>query len=462
MKKLLLALLLFLDIQGIVQAQFGPIKNLRYQDDFSDLKSDSIQAKGTDKLKFIPIGKNITLSFGGEIREWYELRVNSNFGDLPPEFIEDKNGVIQHRIMLHADAWFGERFRVFSQLNNTNEFGSPNEPISEIVVDGLGLHQLFGEFHFDVKDSSHSTFVRLGRQEFDFGNGLLISSREGPNNRLAFDAASFIYNNKKFDLHLFGGTPVIINPEVFDNTRIEEYLWGSYLNARKQKDIKLDLYYFGFKSERRSFNWVNGEQTRHTVGTRAWHYSPTFRLEAESMYQFGKFNDLKINAFNFSAELAYVFDKVFLKPSIGLAGSYITGDQNNSDNELNTFDPLYPKPLFGFAAPLGPSNITNIRPIVGLQPVKGMMMNASVYFLSRQSIEDGNYSPGVQQVRPFPEFESDAKSIGTQYALDIFYVPNPHLTFLSFMSYLEPGDYVTETGNGKSSFFVSLSAAYKF
>lgn len=453
-------LLLSLGVQ--LMAQPGPIKNLRYQDDWRYLNNDTVIKKGLEKLKYISLSKkrNIHISFGGEIREWWELRGNPNFGDVPPGYVQDKYGVLQHRFMLHTDFWAGNNFRVFGQLNNTFQIGSNNEPIPEIIQDGIGVHQLFFEYHILTKPKS-DFFLRIGRQEYSFGNEMLISSREGPNNRQAFDGASLVYGNRNLTVHLFAATPIIILPNAFDNQHINEYIWGGYFYLQKQKKVQLDAYYMGFKTARRLFNFVPGKQTRHTLGARIHQFGKKLRFDVEGMYQVGKFNLDNINAYKLIGQVLYEFPGK-LKPVIGLGGSYISGDRSPEDRQLNTYDPLYPKPMYGLAAPLGPSNIMSIQPKVGLQPVKGMMIYFSIYKLARQSAADGTYAPSMVQVRPFAPYSSAKKSIGTQYALDLFYIPNPNWVFISFISYLKPGDYVNETGMGKPVFYLSLSGAYKF
>lgn len=464
-KSSVLFLLLFSLSIPLAFGQPGPIKFQRYDDDFSHLQADSTVKKGLDKLKYIPLSRKVTglsLSVGGEIREWYEFRKNVNFGDLPPGMVPDPDGALLHRAMIHADLWAGTQARLFVQFNNTLKIGSPNDPIEEIEQDGLGLHQAFMEFHFSAMPPGKQLFLRAGRQEYSFGNELMISSREGPNNRQNWEGASLIYRNGPQTLTFFGATPLILQPKVFDNEHIPEYMWGVYASNPNLKPGGMDLYYMGFHSSRRLFNFVPGTQTRHTGGVRFWELQKPLTYDVEGMYQLGKFEDLDIQAFNLSAEVKYTFPGK-LKPVIGLAGVYISGDRDSTDGQLNTFDPMYPKPTFGLAAPLGPANITNIRPIIGLKPISGLGIYGSVYFMGRQSNQDGTYTPGMQQVRPFSFLGSSTeKFIGRQYALDIFYFPNPHWGFISFISLVEPGKYVQETGAGQTTFFSSLSASYKF
>ncbi|WP_082026527.1 alginate export family protein [Flammeovirga sp. OC4] len=445
-------------------AQVRPIHDLRYNDNFSYLLSDTVQKKGTDHLKWMPISKggNTKWSLGGEVREWYEYRKNSNFGDVPPGMITDYDGSLQHRLMLHADLQVNTRIRVFGQLNNTLELGNPNPPVPEIIVDGLGLHQFFLDLNVGKKGNEKGRIIRIGRQELDFGNGLLISSREGPNNRQAFDGISYIAKNKNIDLHALFATPVIIHPEVFDNSHINEFIWGAYASFRKLKPLKLDLYYFGFYSERRQFNYVSGKQNRHTIGGRLWQRGRRLWVDTDMMYQTGTFNDLMVHAFNATAEVHYFFPDVFLKPMIGLGASYVSGDYDPNDKQLNTFDPMYPKPVYGLAMAQGPSNITHIKPTFGLQPLERLYINFSWYYLARTSNKDGSYAPSMVQVRPSSETQSDQYGVGIQYGLDIFYIINQHFTLMSFNSYVTPGSYVKETGMGKPITFSAVALQYKF
>ncbi len=462
--KLLLLSLVVLGIPIASNAQFGPIHQLRYNDDFSYLNQDTIVKKGTEKFKYIPLSKSgqATISFGGEIREWFELRHNSNFGDLPPGHVQDPNGVLQHRLMLHMDVHISKRLRVFTQLNNTLEFGNPNPQIPEIIEDGLGLHQAFVDLNIGQVGNENKNRIRLGRQEYDFGNGLVVSAREGPNNRLPFDGITYLQQGANYDLQVLAATPVIIHPHVFDNTHTQEAIWGAYSSFKKNKKNHLDLYYLGLYSERRAYNYQSGNQTRHTFGGRLWQHGQSLFYEAEMMYQTGKFNALNINAFNFTGEIRHVFTTLPWKPMVGLGASYVSGDYDNNDTQLNTYDPLYPKPVYGLAIPQGPSNIAHLRPTFGLQPIEKLFINFRWYWLSRTSTKDGTYTPGMTQVRPMPGATSDSYPIGTQYGLDIFFIANNNLSFLTFMSYVEAGKYIQATGAGKNVFFLATTIQYKF
>ena len=75
-----------------------------------------------DYLKEIRLGKEMTLSFGGEWREQYQSYTHFNFGEVPADFVTQSPYQLMHRTMLHANIEFPRGFRVFTQLNSTARF----------------------------------------------------------------------------------------------------------------------------------------------------------------------------------------------------------------------------------------------------------------------------------------------------------------------------------------------------
>jgi hypothetical protein len=363
--------------------------------------------------------------------------------------------------MVHANLEITDHWSVFGQLNNTLEWGNPNPSIPEISVDTLDLHQLSLAYTFkDAHKRTHT--LRAGRQELSLGNELLISTREGPNNRLPFDGVSYRLAQAKWVGTYFLLTPVYINPGVFDNTHVAEWVWGAYHELTLKKAHRLDAYYLGLYSQKRAYQYRAGEQHRHTFGTRFWNQEQPVVYDVEVMYQLGAFNDQHINAINFNADGRYVFKELKWKPMVGLGLSYISGDYDPNDQQLNTFDALYPKPVYGLATPQGSSNIAHVKPTVGITPAKNLFINLSWYYLARASIHDGTYTPGMAQVRPLPQVHSDKYNVGTQYSLDAFYFMNKNITLISFMSYMQPGAYIKETGAGLPTFFAATTVQWKF
>jgi Alginate export len=438
--------------------QANAINILRYNDNFSAVKKDSVK-KGFNVLKNIPLSKSSTVSFGGEIREQYQYFDNLNFGDVPPTVKKISTGQVWHRVMLHSNIEIGKKVRVFAQVNSTFRFFNLNPITPEIDENQLSLHQAFIDYSFDKK-----WMIRAGRQELGYGNNRILTFREGPNTRLTFDAVIVKYKAPKRKIDFLAITPVVSKQNVFDDQSFKEYVFGVYgTEFIIPKKLLVDYYVLGFESDIRRYNFVGGKEKRQSYGLRIFSQNARLNYELESTCQSGKYKDAVIDAYGFSADLNYVINKR-LNFVIGAGGNYISGDKNKTDNKLNTYNLIFSKPSYGLAAPIGSSNIENFNPYIKIRPIKKLNVYAGVYFLQRQSNQDGTYSPGMAQVRPTPNnlFASTKKSIGTQYAIETGYDVNNHLFFAIDAAFLKAGSYVKETGKGLDVAYLSFKAAFKF
>lgn len=454
MKKILFTVFLL----GSLAAQ-SQISLLRYNDDFRYLKKDTVVKKGAENLKYLKLSDNSTVSFGGELREQFQYYDNLNFGDVPPAFSKSSTGQLWHRVMLHANLEIGDNTRIFTQLGSTFRFFNPNPLTPEIDENRLSLHQAFLDYRFNNR-----WMLRLGRQEIFYGSHRLFTFREGPNTRLAFDAAVVKYTSDKKKLDAFVLTPVHSREGVFDDRSFKDVIVGIYgTNTIAPKAVILDYYSMSFHSNQRKYNYVSGKENRQIAGIRLFSENERFNYELEATYQYGKFNELRINAYGFAADVNY---KLVPKHNLiaGIGSNYMSGDKNPNDNELNTYNTLFSKPPYGLTAPIGASNLINVNPYVKLNPVKKLHVFATAYFMRRQSHQDGTYSPGAVEVRPNPGmlFASPEKEIGTLLVLETSYTVNQHLSFGFDASHFLAGKYVKETGNGKAVTYLSLKGSYRF
>jgi hypothetical protein len=440
------------------QQNVNPINILRYNDDFKALKNDSTKT-GFEQLKYLSVGHNIYLSVGGELREQYQYFDNQNFGDVPPTFKQASAGQLWHRAMLHANLEIGTKARVFFQLNNTMRFFNDNPATPEIDENALSIHQFFVDWYVNPNWQ-----IRVGRQEMGYGNNRILTFREGPNTRLTFDAAvvKYKHNNRKIDFLVV--SPVTSKAGVFDDENLQDFIVGLYATEiLVPKKALLDYYFLNFTSDRRKYNYVSGNENRQSYGLRFFSQNPRFNYEFEGTYQTGSFNDLTIKAYGLSFDMSY---KISTKNNftIGLAGNYISGDKNRTDNELNTYNLIFSKPSYGLAAPIGSSNIENLNPYVRISPVKKLNLQFGVYLMQRQSIEDGTYSPGMAQTRPNREklYLSQSRSIGTQYSFEGTYMASQNLSFGMEGAYFVAGQYVKETGKGQNITYFSMKTTFKF
>jgi len=430
---------------------------LRYDDDFTSLKKDTVK-KGLDKVKYISLGKNNYISFGGEFRDQLQYYDNLNFGDVPPSY--SKTDVFQHlrRIMVHTNIELGNHFRFFMQLNHTGRELNNNPVVPEIDENQLSLHQAFGEW----KDNNWK--FRLGHQEMFYGNHRLITFREGPNTRQAFDGLVIKRKFKNGSLDFFAVSKVISKQYVFDDESMHDGLLGIYgTHFYANRKLGLDYYLVNFQSRDRMYNYQTGYENRQTFGIRLFSNLKTVNFEFEGAYQTGKFNDLTIDAYNVVADV-----NLTLFPSkkgvLGFAANIASGDKDSNDNKLNTYNLLYAKPAYGLVAPIGATNMLSLSPYLKINPAQKLNVLAQVFFLSRNSNQDGTYSPGMIQNRPRPTalFASDKKTLGQLYLLETAYQFSARSALAFDASYLKAGSYPKATGSGDDILYLSLKSTFKW
>jgi hypothetical protein len=433
------------------------ISMLRYDDNFLFLKKDSSK-KGLDKLKYISIGNKNYISFGGEIREQFQLFKNINFGDVPPKYHEVSPSQLLHRLMLHSNIELDNHLRFFIQLGNTVRFLNNNPAAPEIDENQLSLHQAFAEIKL-----AHWKF-RVGSQELLYGNNRLITVREGPNTRQSFDGVVIKREFKNGGIDFFAVSKVISKEFVFDDERFKEGLMGiygtQYFSSRK---IGLDYYAVNFQSRLRKYNYQSGFENRQTYGFRLFSNLKKINFELEGAYQSGKFGELTISAYTALADI-----NIMLLPGkkgiIGVAANAASGEKNNADNKLNTYNLLYAKPAYSLAVPVGATNIISLNTYIKINPVKKLSILAEVFLLARNSNKDGTYSPGMVENRPKPDllFVSAKKALGEFYVVETNYQQSKNLSFSFDASYFMAGSYPKATGSGKDITYFSFKSTFKF
>src|SRR5687767_11890892 len=129
---------------------------VRWNEDYSYLKSAPRDADPFDPLKYIPFGDNAYLSLGAQVRYRYEYFNNTNFGS----GFEDNDGYHLIRILAHADLHLGDNFRFFVQgksaLIEDGGIGADGAP-RPIDADELDLQQAFADFRLPLAEKDSLT-----------------------------------------------------------------------------------------------------------------------------------------------------------------------------------------------------------------------------------------------------------------------------------------------------------------
>ncbi|RAJ06554.1 alginate export protein [Chitinophaga skermanii] len=459
MKKILISTYLIAQVfvGSALHAQTQPkFASLYYNEDYSYLRKDSaLDMYGKMKYtKLHPKGTSY-VTFGADVRFQY-FYVNNEAWGLEPK---DSTGYVLSRFLVHADMHLGKHFRVFAQLQSSQAGDRMNPSgVEENILDG---HQFF----FDVQHAFNpqtAITLRVGRQELQYGSQRLIAVREAPNNRQSFDAARVLLSMKNQTLDAWYSHAVPSKHGIFDDRfNRDNKFWGVYYTHAKVPVLKhVEFYYLGLWKANNKYDQLSGEETRHSVGTRIWHTSNTWRYDWEALYQFGKVGTTNIRAWTVSSNTSYVFDQLKVKAELGLKSELISGNRSYTDNTVETFNPLYPRgAYFGLAPALGPANLIDVHPYVNVPLHKKLTATGEFAWFWRYSEQDGMYGPNGAFMLTGKNVAG--KSIGQQLSGSLGYRPNPFTLFRLESAYFRAGEYLKNATPGKNIFFTCITAQLK-
>ncbi len=439
-------------------AERPPFQTLRYNEDWSFLQDSSRRTGWLDPVKFIPLnGTNVYVSFGGEARLKYERYDEPVFNQQPA----DDDGFLLQRYLFHADLHATPYFRVFGQVQSSIEDFRNGGP-RPTDRDDLDFHQGFFDASTSWREGNEATF-RAGRQELAYGSQRLVSVRDSPNNRLAFDALRVRTRLGGWRADAWVGQPVEIDTGIFDDQRIQETIfWGGYVTGPLPfiPGLHADYYYLGLSRDKAGFARGTGDELRHSLGTRLFGKHSSLDWNFEFVGQFGSFGHEGILAWTAASDTGWTFAEAPARPRVFLRADIASGDHGGSN--LGTFNPLFPRgAYFNEAALIGPQNLMDLQPGVELALTKSVKLTASCDFVWRESPDDGVY--GVALNLQVPPGASDGRYVGSFPSVSLAWQAGRHLSLtLNYVAYLL-GDFVKESlpnqGNGN---YVSAVASFRF
>jgi hypothetical protein len=464
-----LAALTALSSGAVVFAQSAPsdspgrpaYRQQRSDEDWSVLRDPVKRHDWWDPIKFIPLrsDRDWYLSLGGEFRPFYERYDNYNWGAGP----QDDDGYYLQRVMFHADARMGRHARAFVELKSGVEQGRVGGARGP-DVDRLDVNQAFVDIGLAASTQVNVT-LRLGRQEMDYGDGSLISYREGPNVRRGYDGPKLMMHLAAWQVDAFLLRPVETDPGVFDDGREDsQRLWGVYASAR---DPLLgvfgrpELYYLGVKRGSARYDQGVGRELRHTVGLRTKSRKGALEYWLEGTFQFGSFERGAIRAWKHVQVYTYTFDRPRLRPRVGLNVAASSGDKDPHDLDLQTFHPLFPRGLYyGYSDSSGSLNAIVVHPSATVQVSRPLSLRNEVFLFWRQRTTDGLYSQPGFLLRTGQQ--SDARFVGTLAQAELTWRIDPHTTATFQGGRYWVGQYFRDTPPGRNLTYVSAKVSYKF
>lgn len=447
--KIIFAILFLVCDVGLTQNLPLEFSLLRQNDNVDTLKQ--FQSKSSyQKIKYIQLGSESYLSFGGSWRFQYESFINEQFQNNP----DQDNLWYLNRLMFHTHLRIRNNFQLFAEINSSLIGDKDNK--SPVDKDELSINQLFINYIL-----FNNWSITIGRQNLKLGSGRLVDVREGPNVRRSFDLAKLNYIKKGFSATTFFAIPVQPKPYLFDNDflNFNETFSALYTTSVLNKSNALDAYLFFQKDNEVVYNNLQGNERRWSVGLRYFGSMGTIKFNNELVYQFGSMENQDIRAWTISLQLenkTKIHNHFY---NLGIKSEIISGDKNKDDNTLNTFDALYPRgAYFGRVARFGPSNLIDIHPYINTKFNK-LFIELDYDVFWRQSTNDGVYNAAL--LLEYPDLNNQ-KFIGQQIGTMIGYEINEYINLEFENNIIFPGAFLKQSNQGDTLCHFVLTTEIKF
>lgn len=431
---------------------------MRYEEDWRSLADARCRTDAWDAAKYIDLGADRFLSFGGDARIRYERFDNPGFG----RGLDDRNGYLLQRYLLHADLHWSGRLRFFTQLESSAVDGrrAGPRPTDENSAD---VNQLFAEWRAPLRGDDSVT-VRVGRQEVELGSAQFTSARDGLNDRLSFDGVRALGEVGDWRFHAMATRVVPTNRGAFDDASGPDATLTGFYVARTHALIP-DGNAVGYANRRTRPDGIyadaRGAEERITVGTRWWGRDDHWDYSLEAGAQLGRLGASDIRAWYANADNGWTLRDSPWQPRFGLRFSLGSGDGTPRDGVLGTFSPLFAATAYsGLAGLVGPSNSINLAPSLRLRLDETVTLTVGTSVFWRQSRADGIYDIASELLRA--PGASDARHVGTQPTLQLAWTPTRHVTVFTTISYFRTGRFLRETPPGENVTYFTMWWAYRF
>jgi hypothetical protein len=400
------------------------------------------------------IGETSSLTFGADAR----IRTQ---GYWPLDFgigsQTSGNDYTLFRGMAHGDLRIRNHVQLFVQFGVYDEIGRRGGPIS---VDRSNPDLQQGFLAWNGKALS----LRLGRQEITLGTSRLLSVREGPNIRLAFDGARTSWHQESYRVDAFVFRPILNRSGAFDDTANKsQSLSGVYATFTPEimSPLKIDLYWLRYERDQGQFAITQGRERRDSFGTRLFGSTRGWDWNLETVFQTGHFSNQIIRAWTVASDTGFTFSTLPWSPRLGLRTDIASGDKNLDDGRLGTFNALYPNPTYlSEAALLAPGNLMDLHPILTINPGPQLKIMLGWNFLWKHHKEDAVYTPPAPLVA-IPETIGTGRYIGDQIGLESSYRFSPQWEARMAAVHFRAGSALTQAG-GKNVDFLMASLAFRW
>lgn len=351
------------------------------------------------------------------------------------------------------------RWRTLLQLGAHAEQGRAGGP-GRTDRGALDLQQAY------VRWQGEHAWVQLGRQEAGHGSSRLLSVRDGPNIRLAFDGARIGWSGAPGRIELMALRPVDNRPGAFDDRATRgAHVHGAYATSAAHRWGQWDAYLLDYRREGARFADGAGNERRQSVGTRWFGQSAGLDWNLEAVLQRGHLRTLAgrgdIRAWTVATDTGWRWAQLPLQPRLGLKADIASGDRRRDDGRLHTFNALYPKAAyFSEASLLAPANLMDLQPTLTLQLDPRVQTEIGVQVAWKHRRQDAVYTTPAPLV-PLPGSAGGPRRIGTQFKSETRWQASDHLAWQLQLAWMDAGPALRHAG-GRDTLFASLVGAWQW
>jgi hypothetical protein len=420
----------------------------RWQEDWSVLANPDVPQEPFDDLKYISLSARdprTYLSLGTDLRERFESNDATNFG----VGSNRKAAYDISRLEADADLRIAGQFQFFAQLQS--DYAIDKDIHTPVDQDRLDLEQAFVALTEPLDNGVIK--VRLGRQQIGFDLQRFVSVRDGPNVRQSYDAVWIDYEKGPWRYISFYSHPVQdrdVRP--FDDYSSPRLSYGGFRVERQvMQSANIAVYVSRFTQDNAGFPSVTGDERRNIVDV---HFAGTrgrTDWDIEAMNQSGRIGIENIEAWAFGSLAGYTFTATPWTPRVGLQVDAASGDKNPYDDELNTFNPLFPNGYYvTLAGYTGFTNFIHVKPSVTLHPQPRLKLMAAIGAQWRETTADAVYTQPDIAVAGTPGRAGRYTGTYAQFRTD--YTLSEHVWLALEMVHFKVSDVIREVGGHDSNY----------
>lgn len=415
-----------------------------FDNDFRYVDDPKYQPELFERLHRLHAGDDWLFATGGQASWRHMHEFNSRLSGRTNDY-----DLLRARV--YGDLWYRDSFRIYAEFITSHTFSEALAPL-RIDANRADLLNAFVDVKL-TELNGRPAYLRVGRQELNIGSTRLISSLDWANTRRTFEGVRGFYLGEKCDVNLFWVQPVIVDKTRFDYADHNQNFAGAYVTYRPQKGRAIDVYYLYLDNHNntRANTLFLAPTLTHTVGSRYVGDKDGFLWDFEGAFQLGENRGNAVSAGMATAGLGYNWKNRPMNPTVWAYYDWASGDRSPNAGGYHTFNQQFPFGHYylGFLDVVGRQNIRDLSFHLYLHPAKWITFNAQCHLFRLDSAKDALYSAGGVPLRVRTN-GSAGGVVGQELDLLVNFHLGPQSDFLLGYSKLNAGEFISNTGNGRS------------